>query len=583
VGVPSEAAPAQSVSPTPAVAPIDAPTEAVVSGPAASVQADAGGRVLPPPPSRGTESATVQLPFDGAKVLRSILVGNWVAAGAVALTALATSGLLSLILACVAKPTDFGIDNSLTLIAVLMTGAFGADVTVTSNANAFDGGAHVGMFTLTVTIVTFVVTAFAFRRLTARYTGVAAAATDAVRAALLTAVPLTAIALIFRADNDEFGASWASDLATSDQDELVNIGASAVGSFFMPLLLLSVVLWLVCLLRRDWLPDKVARIHDWVAAPLWGVATIAALLPIAGAIGIASVLLFGNDSDTSDLNADEWMTFIGLSVAYLANVGFAVLTLGSGAQMGASGSATARVMGQTENESGDEWHRLAWFTGDSSGVDEPGLWVCVVVVPVVLLVAAFIVARRSRDRDAVLGNLLRFSTLMLVAVPILSRLAALHGGAKLESDGGDVVEFLGEFEGRMTASFYLGSHGLEVTIFLTLFTLIAALLMAATTGAIDVNELKGQAADLARQMQTPPDGQGGSQPMIQQTYSAQQSSPQGQQPAHPSTPPVAPTNRQHPAQPEQRIATQPNPEHPNPPQQQPATRCARGVFLAVAT
>jgi hypothetical protein len=273
--------------------------------------------------------------------------------------------------------------------------------------------------------------------------------------------------------------------------------------------------------------------------------TVAGLLPVAGAIGIASVLLFGSDNDTSDLNADEWMTFAGLSIAYLANVGFAVLTLGSGARMGATGAGTATVGGETEHDSGGEWHRLSWFTSDTSSFNEPGLWVSAVVVPLVLLVACYVVARRSRHRDAVLGNLLRFVATMLVGVPVLSRLASIHGGVNMTVNGEDFVEFLGDFDGKFTAHFFVGSSGLETTIFLSFYALIAALLIAAGTGAIDVNKLKGQAADLARQMPTPAEGAAGTSSaapsqMPPSPQHGQASTAQSAPPLAASTPPQDP-------------------------------------------
>ncbi len=521
---------------------------------------------MPPPPPGQADGSTVQIPFDAEKVLRPILVGNWVAAGAVALTALLVSGVLSLAFVLVAKPADFGIDNTLASIASMMAAAFGADLKATSAHNNFDGALSLGWFPLTITLATLFASAFVFRRVTARYGKVSAALADGARAAFLTAIPLTAIALIFRADNDKFGPTSLRYFAAGDNEkQLVDLGASAVGSFFMSLLVMLVVLALTCVLRRDWLPAKVARVHDWLAAPLWGVVTIGAALPVAGAIGVASVFLFGDNSDTSGFNTDEWMTLIGVTLAYLANAGFGVLTLGSGASLGSEGS----YHGGGEKPGGsDEFHRLAYFAS-SDHVNEPGLWVSVAVVPVVLLLAAYVVARKSGHRGAVMGNLLRYSALLLVAIPLLSRLASVHANVSLSHvRAGSLFGSIG-FDKKFSATGYVGANGLEVTVFLFLIGALAAALIGALTGALDVNKLKGQATDIAKQMQAQPD----QQPYAQQGY-AQQGYAQhdyaqqdyGQEPAYPTAQqPVAPTTAAY-------SRTQ-----PQPPYQQPQPGSAPGT------
>ena len=73
---------------------------------------------------------------------------------------------------------------------------------------------------------------------------------DAARVALLVAVPLCVIALVFRSSGDEYGRGWAGEMAAelSGDDRLV-IGASAAGAFFLGLLHVFVVLALVVVCR----------------------------------------------------------------------------------------------------------------------------------------------------------------------------------------------------------------------------------------------------------------------------------------------------------------------------------------------
>ena len=82
---------------------------------------------------------------------------------------LATSGLASLALALLAKPADFGIDNTLTLVAVIMTGAFGADLVVDGQDEGFEGAGGGGWIPLTVTVLTFGAAIWAFRRMVRAY------------------------------------------------------------------------------------------------------------------------------------------------------------------------------------------------------------------------------------------------------------------------------------------------------------------------------------------------------------------------------------------------------------------------------
>lgn len=461
-----------------------------------------GSSWAPPPavvPTPGPIAGTTP-GFDTQRVLSVVLYGNWVVALSVALTAVLVSGLLATVLGLVAKPADIGVDNTLTFIAVLMTSAFGADLVVHSASGTFDGGASVGLFPFTITICTLATTVVVFRRATVSYSRALDAIADGMRAAVLAAVPMTAIALIFRADNDKFGSTSLRYWESSGRRDLLEIGSSAVGTFFLTILILSVVLAVSSLGRRDWWGPRVAKAHDWFAAPLAGCAALTLLLPVAGAIGVAAILLFGEDN-TDGLSTDGWMTLIGLSVAYLANIGFGVMVLGSGGRLGVQAQGSGRIGGSRSRDSYEEFHRLTWFTSDAPQPHEPGLWVSLVVVPVVLLLAVLIVARRSGRREAILGNVLRFVAGLLVGIPLLVRLCSMHASADVNSKGRDVID--GLIDGSARGSAFVGAAGVDTTFELALYALAVGLFIAGVTGAIDVNKLRGHAGQVARTMTAP--------------------------------------------------------------------------------
>ena len=219
--------------PLAAADPTTAPTTSPAPAPTPSPQP--AGRTLPP---AATTTAAPSLP---ALDLSRLLVGNWLGASVVAASALLTSGVLSVVIALLGKPVDFGLDNSLTLVAVLMTGAFGADLTAELGVLGVDAEASIAAFPLTITVATLAVAVLVFRRVTAGYTRALDAVADAARASVILGLALMIIALVFRADSREFGRGWGAELGRS-LDARIEFGASAAGAFGLGTLLMFVVL-----------------------------------------------------------------------------------------------------------------------------------------------------------------------------------------------------------------------------------------------------------------------------------------------------------------------------------------------------
>ena len=322
-----------------------------------------------------------------------------------------------------------------------------------------------------------------FRRVTARYPEPTAALADAARTALLVAVPLLVFALVFRSNTRKVGSGWAAELM-SFLDVKTAFGSSVVGCLFLGFLTVFCTLAVSVFWRRDWWGPRMQKAHEWLAAPLYGGATTLLLLPLAGLIGIGLLLLFG-ESNTEDLNdSDDWMAAVALAFSLLANGGLWLISLGAGASYGTNGE----YRGEGEHESDSEMHHLKFFTED-----EPGLWAAPVVALVVMLVSAFVVARKSAHPTHIVGNLLRWVGLLFVFIPLMLRLASVHAGFSSEGDDGD-------YEG----SGFVGPDGVQTTFFLAGIGLVCAVIVAAISRAIDLNQIKAQLSAVGAKIQSTP-------------------------------------------------------------------------------
>jgi hypothetical protein len=327
-----------------------------------------------------------------------------------------------------------------------------------------------------------------FSRMTRAYTKGIDAVTDAVRTALIFGLCLWLPALIFTTDNEELGRGWGSDLDAGSLGVEAQVGANAGGALVLGFLILLTVLALSVLMRADWwhaseqpTPARAAflRAREWVAAPLAGLTTLVVLLPVAGAIGLLAVLLFV-ESNELNMNGDETRLTIAACAALLANGGVWVLSIGSGSRFGS----------HTETEGGasqDQWERL-W---GQITTDEPGLWISPVVLLAVLTIAAMVVVRKSSG-EAALRSLAVGVGSLLVAIPLLVRLTAIHlsGRAAVEGESLD-------------GSVYVGPDGLQTTLLIVLLAAVVAFVVAMIRGVLDPAKVKATLSHAARSIQRP--------------------------------------------------------------------------------
>ena len=298
-------------------------------------------RSAPPPLGPRPEAPPSGLPtgfrFDWTK----LVTGNWVGSAVVAAIMLATAGALSVTLALMAEPDDFGLDNSLTAVMGILAAAFGADAFLDGEflGDGFEVESATSSYPMTVTIITFVVGVVAFRRMTRDYPSVVPALGDVLRVALFVALPLFVGSLVFRSDLDELGGGWIAEAAKDvSNGDSASWGVSAPSALFVSFALVAFVLALACLARRDWWPGAGRTVAEWLSPAIQGVALLAAVLPLCGLVGIGLLTLGpDNDADLHESTSDEDWAIIAVLAGGLGNGGQALLGLGAGAELGAAG------------------------------------------------------------------------------------------------------------------------------------------------------------------------------------------------------------------------------------------------------
>lgn len=428
------------------------------------------------------------------RLLDTALRGDWVGGAVTAAAGLGVAiglGLLSATLIKLDAPGD-----EVTVWQMICGGvalgitAFGAGLGGSGEGSdddgRYDASASAHVTPLLFSLVALGLMVRLFRSSTAAYPHVVPALVQAARVALLTAVPAFVLALIFRVGLDGLDLD---ELSGSDG----SFGASRVGALFVTPLVVFTVLALACLARRDWWPGWSARLHDWFAAPVRGLATLLWLLPLAGIVGFLLVLLPGGEDGISAKDLfEEPFALVGALLAVVGNVGLAVVGVGSFAPLGVHYDFDAAFVA----DKGEEFRRIGFWTDG-----EPSLWATPVVTLAVLGLAAYAVVRASASRQAVTGNLLRHVGSMFVVWPIVIWALNARGEAEMSMKmGGDDEDFgFGSFSVDASGSAGVGA---EFWIYSVLVTLVVAVVLAKVFGTLDPAEVRGRLASLQQRVGT---------------------------------------------------------------------------------
>jgi hypothetical protein len=433
------------------------------------------GRTETAAPTRPLPEPTVGRPSGAGRPhldVTMLLRGNWLGAGLVAGLTVLTAGLLALAMTALAKPTDFGLDNSLTLVASILNGSFGADLVAHMNLGGNSVEGSLGAFPLTVTIIALLVAVVAFRRVTAGYVDLQDAVLDAARAALVLGLALMTIAIVFRADSREFGRGWGNLLAHLF-DARIRFGPSIAGSFALGFATVLVTLLGSLWTRRTLWPARFQRASTFLIPPMYGLGTLLLLLPVAGLVGLGLMLATGHTVQDATTSSHDTLATCALIFGVLASGGFWLISVGAGSSFGEHGSATGSPDSAT-------YQHLKTFADQ-----DPGLWAAPVVLLAVIGLATYVVARKAPSRESIQSSLLAWTGTMLVATPLLVRLTSVHGSLSAP-DG--------------TASGAVGVNGWLTTLLLTVVTLLFSVVVAWRCGVLDTTRLR----EAGRRLQTNP-------------------------------------------------------------------------------
>ena len=458
-----------------------APATAPLSG--AGPQVSPSSPLPPPPPAAPPAQARPILPPAGEPVgnampsidWRRVLTGNWLGAGLTAVVALGAAAVVSALVAFLSAD-HFDLKSAIGLTALLTEASFGADVV--SGAGAVT--TSVGQYPLLATFVALGAAALVFRRVIRAYPDMPSALGDAVRASLILAVLLTLGAVVTNIVEPDLRGYTSDDdslaSAGSLTDYLASSGAKAglgdfsgksqtsvAGAIFLGFLLLLMTLVLVAVARRATLDGVWLKVHEWLAAPVAGLAAIAVGLCVAGLVYIAAVLV-GHD------DARDFTNIVGM-IAVLPALGMRVVGLGLGAPWGASTDY--------KKEHEEAMSHIGGFADDHGGL----FWISIPVALALAGLAVWTVVRQSADRRAVLRNVLVYLGLLVVAVPLLVRVSNFHLSYGRRKD---------------VATFFLGLGGAQTTALFILASAVIGAVVLLATGGIDVDALRARAGTLQR-------------------------------------------------------------------------------------
>jgi hypothetical protein len=414
-----------------------------------------------PPPAEDGERSTISFGSERDIDWTRLLRGNWLGAAVVAGVTLAVAGVLAVVMVALAKPEDFGVDNSLTFVALVLNGSFGSALVVRVHISGESLRGSVGFVPLTVTVLALLAGTLAFRRMTKGYRRPLDAIADAARAALMLALALMVIALVFRSDTREFGRGWGNELAHLFEARLA-YGPSIPGSFIGGFVFLFVPLAATVWVRRDLWPERHRRYREFLVPPLYGLGSFALLLPVAGLVGLVLMMFTGDTIQDTDTTTHDFLASAVLIFGLLASGGYWLVNIGLGGSLGAHGSD-----GSTTSS---DYHHLAFFAGE-----DWGLWAAPVVAVVVIAVATVIVARRTPDDNALPASLVSWVALLLVTTPAFVWLTSVHGKVTANDGQGSGAE---------------GVHGWWAALLIPLVALVCSAVVAQTRGVLDVERLR---------------------------------------------------------------------------------------------
>ena len=399
-------------------------------------------QVPPPPPRAGGAGLSVPpvLATTAKRVATEVLAHDWAGPIRVAGATLGTAAVLAILIGIGMRPAipgaHWSLHTTLAFLSFLWAGAFGPDITAHASVAKISASVGIGTFPFTITLVAYAVGGWFFWRYTRRLASVVSVAGFIARTALLTAIPPLIVSWVMRVSLSELlhlaGVRTPGDMNLNVAN--LHVGFSSMGSFFLTLIFTALVFAGVTVLRADLFTGKAEKARGFLVGPVTGFgAFVAALLP-AGLVGAVFVWLFRTSGLGSGLTWHEWMNIVAAVIAYAPNIGLWMVSLGSLGQVGGSASTN---LGSVDVSASRGLH--FWASSDT-GIDH-GVWVSVVLAPLVIAVAAYAVVWAARNVDArtQLKRLVSWVVSLLVVLPFLLHFMSVHGHASASGAKGALL------------------------------------------------------------------------------------------------------------------------------------------------
>ncbi|MGN6722064.1 MAG: hypothetical protein ACTHJM_05585, partial [Marmoricola sp.] len=394
-----------------------------------------------------------------------MLSWDWRTSMRIAAATLGTSLVLALVFGLASRPASahlhWGFKTTLAWVAWVWESIFGVNVVGGIKANGsltffgsdinggLSGSAGIGAMPLTLTVITLLVAAIAFRRATATSVNAVSALLLGVRAAVLTAIPLFVVSLFISLGVSDvarlFGSSADGTLQQWQAlkgDKSFSISLSSTDAFFVTIALLVAVFAGVTVLRREWFTGRGWNsVQLALAAPVRAFGRLSIAVVVGGLLfELVTWLVRWNTSWPSgehspSLTAHQWVTAFAGAIAYGGNAGAMALGLGSLGKVGysASGGVSAGPFATAQGPHEDHW--IGWFA--ESHHLASGIWIALLIAPAILVYVALSVARQhGTDSRAVLTSLGTWLVSLVVAIPVLAAFANLSIGGSGNVDTG---------------------------------------------------------------------------------------------------------------------------------------------------
>ena len=439
--------------------------------------------------------------------MRRVLSWDWRSPFRIAGTTLGVSLALAVVFGLASRPASsqlhWGFKTTLAWVTWVWESIFGVDavgsVKVGGSLDFFgsaidgsaSGSAAVGAMPLTLTVITLLATAVAFRRATSSSPSAVSALLLGARAALLTAIPLVAVSLLVSLNANDLvslvgtgggpGSVLQQWLSLSGDKALSLSLSTSDAALVPPALLLAVVAGLT-LLRGEWFTGRIWQgIQLCLSAPLRAFGRLAVAVVIGGLLFELTIWLvrwntsWPGGEHRPSLTAHQWVNGFASAIAYAGNAGAMALGLGSLGSVGYTTSATASTPLLSGPNTPHEAHWIAWFAQPDHLAY--GVWIAVLLAPAILLYAAWPLTRpHGADARAALTGLGTWLVSLVVAIPVLASVANLSVDG---SGSADATFAIGGFTGQATGSASAGLSTLVCTFVVFVYALIlGAVLMA---------------------------------------------------------------------------------------------------------